>query len=392
MPLMRQVNVSANESIKKEHKLLGLDHLRAFAIVYVFLYHYQFFGHPDWESKISKFGWTGVDLFFVLSGFLISRQFFSAIAKGKIISMRAFFVKRFFRIIPPFMVVIVLYAAIPGLREQGQLAPLWEYLTFTLNLSFDLNKYRTFTHAWSLCVEEQFYLILPLSFWLFNYLKAGKRSAYFLLALFIAGIIIRLWGWYHFVQPHLSSGNYVATWFDHIYFPTYNRLDGLLIGVVIAGLFTFHPGIKEWINRRSNILLLVGLLILAAAYFVCTPQVAFSTSIFGFPLVSLGYGVIVAAIICPNCIFYKIKSVITSQLAALSYSIYLIHKMVIHITQYELGNMGIEKRGNLMMLICILATLAAALIMRYTIEKPALRLRNKILYKWSYSKEPKLVN
>ncbi|MDB5154592.1 MAG: Peptidoglycan/LPS O-acetylase OafA/YrhL [Mucilaginibacter sp.] len=193
-------------------------------------------------------------------------------------------------------------------------------------------------------------------------------------------------------QPHLSSGNYVATWFDHIYFPTYNRLDGLLMGVSIAGLFTFHPGIEGWINKRRNILLLVGLLILAAVYFVCIPQVAFNTSIFGFPLVSLGYGVIVAAIICPRCIFYKIKSVVTSQLAALSYSIYLIHKMVIHVTQHELGNMGMDKRSNLMMFVCILVTLAAALIMCYTIEKPALRLRNKVLYKWNYNKEPKFVN
>jgi peptidoglycan/LPS O-acetylase OafA/YrhL len=90
MPLIRPASVSDNESIKKEHKLLGLDHLRAFAIVYAFLYYYRFFGHPDWESKISKFGWTGVDLFFVLSGFLISRQFFSAMAKGKSFQLVSF--------------------------------------------------------------------------------------------------------------------------------------------------------------------------------------------------------------------------------------------------------------------------------------------------------------
>jgi peptidoglycan/LPS O-acetylase OafA/YrhL len=58
-------------------KLYGLDHLRAFAIFFVFLYHYQlpFFGHPVWLERVAEFGWTGVDLFFVLSGFLIGGTF-----------------------------------------------------------------------------------------------------------------------------------------------------------------------------------------------------------------------------------------------------------------------------------------------------------------------------
>jgi len=76
--------------ITDKHKLLGLDHLRALAIIFVFFFHYKFFGHPAWEPAITSFGWTGVDLFFVLSGFLISGQLFSTIAKGKTISMPDF--------------------------------------------------------------------------------------------------------------------------------------------------------------------------------------------------------------------------------------------------------------------------------------------------------------
>src|SRR6201995_5703126 len=93
---------------KEHHKLLGLDHLRAFAILYVILFHYQFFGHPAWVKTIAGFGWSGVDLFFVLSGFLISGQLFGTIAKGKQISLSEFFIKRFFRIIPPFLFVVFL--------------------------------------------------------------------------------------------------------------------------------------------------------------------------------------------------------------------------------------------------------------------------------------------
>ncbi|MGZ3946428.1 MAG: acyltransferase family protein, partial [Mucilaginibacter sp.] len=123
------------------HKLLGLDHLRAFAILYVVLFHYQFFGHPAWVNSIAGFGWSGVDLFFVLSGFLISGQLFATIAKGKAISLKEFFIKRFFRIIPPFLVVVGLYVFFPVLHEWGHLSPIWRYLTFTLNFGLDLRTY-----------------------------------------------------------------------------------------------------------------------------------------------------------------------------------------------------------------------------------------------------------
>jgi peptidoglycan/LPS O-acetylase OafA/YrhL len=62
-------------------RLNGLDHLRAFAIAYVFVAHYStLFPHPKWLEGIGSFGWTGVDLFFVLSGYLIGGQLLRSIA------------------------------------------------------------------------------------------------------------------------------------------------------------------------------------------------------------------------------------------------------------------------------------------------------------------------
>src|ERR1700748_2090291 len=170
-----------------DHKLLGLDHLRAFAITFVFLFHYHGFGHPQWEADISGFGWTGVDLFFVLSGFLIAGQLFSTIAKGKSISLKEFFLKRTFRIIPAYLTVVLLYFLFPVLREEPLAAPAWRYLTFTLNLLLDRNLCNMLTHAWSLCVEEQFYLVLPAIIVLCTWLKVGKKAAYLIAILFVAG-------------------------------------------------------------------------------------------------------------------------------------------------------------------------------------------------------------
>jgi peptidoglycan/LPS O-acetylase OafA/YrhL len=377
---------SLTAQIDDRHKLLGLDHLRALAIISVFFFHYKFFGHPAWEPRVTSFGWTGVDLFFVLSGFLISGQLFSAIAKGKTISMREFFLKRFFRIIPPYFVVLILYFSFPFLSEFGHLSPFWRYLTFTLNFGLDLKKYATFTHSWSLCVEEQFYLILPLCFWLFTYFKGGKNSAYVIAGLFIAGFVSRWCCWHYLVVPRLPSDDLRPLWNKYVYYPTYNRLDGLLIGVSIAGLFTFYPQIKALANKYNVLLMIAGITTLVAAYFVCIPKESFNSSVYGFPLVSLGFGFIVAAMVCPANIFFNLKSRVTSLIATLSYSIYLIHKIVIHVTQVLLEKIGLEKNSVFTMLACIAATITAALLMRYAIEKPALTVRNRILYVWKNRK------
>jgi peptidoglycan/LPS O-acetylase OafA/YrhL len=370
---------TASLNISGQHKLLGLDHLRALAITYVLLFHYQIFVHPDWVNKAGSFGWTGVDLFFVLSGFLISGQLFSAIAKGQPISMREFFIKRFFRIIPPYLVILGLYLVFPFLREREHMAPLWKYLTFTFNFGLDYIQIGTFTHSWSLCVEEQFYLVLPLTFWLFGYFKSGRKAIYLLIALFLAGFAIRYFNWHYFVEPASTSDHFGAFFNKYIYYSTINRLDGLLVGVSIAGAYTFYPAFKATINKYANVVMLTGVFVLIAAYFVCTPQAAFSTAIWGYPLIAFGYGLIVAAIVCPGNFLYHIKSKITSQIATLSYGIYLSHKLVIHLTQDLLEKAGINKNGNLMMFCCLLASVAAALILRFTIEKPSLKLRDRVL-------------
>src|SRR5882757_10267906 len=109
---MTQQNGSINST--GNNKLAGLDHLRTLAISLVFLYHYRIFQHPDWTIQAGNFGWTGVDLFFVLSGYLIAGQLFHKIAQGKGIDIGEFYFKRFFRIIPAYLVVLTLYCCLPA--------------------------------------------------------------------------------------------------------------------------------------------------------------------------------------------------------------------------------------------------------------------------------------
>jgi len=376
--------------IGEKHKLHGLDHLRALAIVAVLFFHYQFFGHPDWErGSVSGFGWTGVDLFFVLSGFLIAGQLFETVARGKAISLREFFVKRFFRIIPPYLFVLLLYIAFPVVHEWGHLSPLWKYFTFTLNFGQDLSKYGTFSHAWSLCIEEHFYLLLPLVFLVFSFFKAGKKPFYLVGGLFVAGFIFRLLSWKIFAEPYLTHDDFGARWNEYVYYPTYNRLDGLLVGVSIAGLFTFYPGVKEWVNRRSYLILAVGVVMLIVAFILCRVYASYNTAIYGFPVISVAYGLVVAALVSPSCIFFRIKSKVTSLIATLSYSIYLSHKIVIHLVQKLLESFGMDKNNVICMLICLICVVAAALLIRYLIEKPALWVRNRVLARLKHVSQAK---
>lgn len=360
-------------------KFHGLDHLRALAILLVFLYHYLALGggEPEWLFDVAGFGWTGVDLFFVLSGFLISSQLFAQIKKGENISFQDFFLKRFFRIIPAYWVVLVLYFTIPMFHERESLPPLWRFLTFTQNFGLDLKTSGTFSHAWSLCVEEHFYLFLPVILFVLYRNNFIKKGFWLLLLLFAAGFLIRMYSYEHFYKPVIDHPGGVIEWYKYIYYPTYNRLDGLLVGVSIAAIYQFQPVWWSRLSKFGNWWLLSGLLVLTGAYFLCEDQTTFSASVFGFPLVALGYGLVVSGAVSSSSFLYRWNSKITTTIAALSYAIYLTHKGVVHVAHVLLRDYEIN--ANLMLIMSMSIAVLAAYVLHLLVERPFMRLRRKLL-------------
>jgi peptidoglycan/LPS O-acetylase OafA/YrhL len=357
-------------------KLHGLDHLRALAISLVLLFHYRIFPHPAWLEEGGRFGWTGVDLFFVLSGYLISSQLFLEIQQRGRISLPTYFIKRTFRILPAFLVVVTIYFGVPAFREREALPSLWKFLTFTQNFGLDLAHGGTFSHAWSLCVEEQFYLLLPLG------LLAGRprRWAGVLLpALVVAGLGARLLSWHYALAPQVGGDTFGPDWYKYMYYPTYNRLDGLVVGISIAALFHFRPQAAARLARSGNRLLVGGVVGLAGAYWLCLEAQSFAASILGFPVVALGYGLLVAGAISPGSLLYKAESRVATKLAGLSYAVYLTHKGIIHLVQQFFSAHGIPLTSNIMMVLCLIFVLLAALLLNTLVEKPFLRLRSRVL-------------
>jgi peptidoglycan/LPS O-acetylase OafA/YrhL len=267
----------------------------------------------------------------------------------------------------------------PSLRERESLAPLWKYLTFTQNIGLDLRYQVAFSHAWSLCIEEQFYLLLPIILIALVYFKAIKKGLILLLLFFLFGFLVRLYSWHTLVAQFGESDDFGIYWLKWIYYPTYCRLDGLLIGVSIAAIFQFRPKLKEGLQKYGNLLFLISLFILAAAYFLCLSQESFNASIFGFPLVSVGYGIMVLGAVSPTSFLFNLHSRSMVSIATFSYGIYLSHKIIIHTTREQFSKFNISKESNLMFLICIITSLLAAFILNKLIEKPFLKLKDKIL-------------
>jgi peptidoglycan/LPS O-acetylase OafA/YrhL len=203
-----------------------------------------------------------------------------------------------------------------------------------------------------------------------------KKSYWLILVLFLAGFAFRGYSFNQLYLPKIETDNSWVYWYKYIYYPTYNRLDGLLVGVSIAGLYQFRPVLWAKISQYGNLHLVLSLIILTGAYFLCFDQMTFNASIWGFPLIAIGYGCMVVGAVSPTSFLYKWKSKTTSLIAALSYAIYLTHKGVIH-TTHEILN-GITE-PNLMLLVCTVTCIIFACLVRVLIEKPFMQLRNRIV-------------
>src|SRR3954468_7131740 len=160
----------------------GLDLLRAIAIIVVVIYHAALFGFKL-PGRVDRFGWIGVDLFFVLSGYLIGGQLLAPLARDRRINLGRFFARRALRIMPAYFAILAVYFLLPPWREYPEMSqPLWKFLLSVQNIA--LHGGTAFSHAWSLAVEDQFYLALP---FLLLFLYRRPRAAIIVPCLIVVG-------------------------------------------------------------------------------------------------------------------------------------------------------------------------------------------------------------
>jgi peptidoglycan/LPS O-acetylase OafA/YrhL len=355
-------------------RLPGLDLLRSIAIVWVMCFHTFLIGGlgPDWEW-LTRFGWAGVDIFFVLSGFLIGSQWLQSLQSGAPPSLGGFYWRRAWRILPAFAVVLGVYLAVPVLREEPNLEAWWQFASFTLNLFIDYGQNRAFSHAWSLCVEEHFYLVFPLLALWMTRRPSTARFVGLCLLLVLGGIALRGAVWLHMdaTQPE-------RPWFiEDIYYPTWMRLDGLLAGVMLATLRVYRPQAWSRLQQHGNALALAGLAFVAAAFLLFRQRTGLPANTVGWPLLSLGFGLLVLAATAPRSFVSRLALPGTGWLAAVSYSLYLSHKLAMHAVHTWIAP-ALPWQGLALLPVYAAVILAVGALLHYGVERPGLALRDRL--------------
>lgn len=324
-----------------------------------------------WGSVV---GWTGVDLFFVLSGYLIANQIFSGLARGEALDPRYFYARRALRTLPVFWLVLALYFLFPAFMGGNTPPPVWRFLTFTQNIG--LQPGTAFSHAWSLCIEEQFYLILPLV------IVAGVRTSChrsqgwtLIFALLLVGVVTRATEWFNY-----AAGN--GGYYPHIYYATVCRFDEFLPGIAVAMLKNFHRPAWERITRHGQSTLAIGTVAVAAMlycsyeyYFIEGQGYPFFMTAAGYSLNAMAFALLVVAALSPRSWLARIRIPGAYHIALWSYSIYLSHKAVQIVLERELRSLQLPS----MALTCIIAATSVLVggLLYWLVESPFMTLRDR---------------
>ncbi len=343
-----------------ERHLPGLDALRAAAILLVIPRHAIDILRWPWIKPFGRYGWVGVDLFFVLSGFLIGSQLFLAAQRDGRVNFPRFYLKRSLRILPAFLAVLLLYQVWPEFNEAKGIDPAWHFLLFFMNFTRATDG---FSHAWSLCVEEHFYLILPalVSVYLWR-AKLVPPAA--LIALVLGGsIALRYFLW--------SVG---APYYPAIYRPTITHVDGLTVGVGLALLKVYRPAIWERLLRYPWSLFGGGFALIVAGLWFFLDKEAAAGEVVTFTLISFGFGALVAAAQAPGFWLAERKIPGAATLAALAYTLYLTHKQMLHLAKTLVPHA--DDQQALTILVAVALIVLASLTLHWLVERPGLRLRD----------------
>ncbi len=351
----------------------GLDLLRALAIIVVVIYHAALFGFKL-PGRVDRFGWIGVDLFFVLSGYLIGGQLLAPLARDQRMNLGRFFARRALRIMPAYFVVLAIYFLLPSWREYSEIAqPLWKFLLSIQNIA--LHGGTAFSHAWSLAVEDQFYLALP---FLLLFLYRRPRTAIIIPCLLVVGGIA-LRAFLAAQNPSVDGGVSFRSFQAWIYYPTWTRLDPLVFGVALAAIEKFRPqwwrrlmSCAIWLWLPALVLILYGLWLGEGDYLTVT------ACIWQFPLIALGMAALLICAVSPRLVFRRVAIPGAAFISSIAYSAYLIQKLVIRFVEQFCASHNIVLTSAPALICVELCVYAAATILFFTVERPFLQLRKRI--------------
>lgn len=358
-------------------RIEGLDTLRALAVTLVVLHHYVLFvSRTDTFGWVGKIGWIGVDLFFALSGYLIGNQIFAAMRSRRDFSLARFYGRRALRTLPVFYAMLAIYCFSSWFRAGLELPPLWRFLTFTQNINLEPGT--AFSHAWSLCIEEQFYLVLPALALAIASLRRSLRWGWATIAAaIVAGMLVRAWTWHELVDGHPhGSRNY----YQFIYYSTLCRFDELVAGVALALLKNVHP--RQWraLTSHGDVASAAGLALTGVAiWWFLDERQGFGVTVLGYPMLALGFSLLIVAALSRRSLLRTTRVPGAASMALWSYAIYLTHKQVCILAAKPLAAHGYGA-GSLVAIGSMLAlSVLSGWVLYRCVERPFMALRARYL-------------
>ena len=364
-----------------EARVFGLDFLRALAISGVLCAHsftLLYALMPVWFGMFGHLGFYGVELFFVLSGFLIGRILLrSGASLGNARVVGVFYLRRWFRTLPLFWLFVVLNVLLETQVKDHPLS-LGEILEHGFFLRTLLTYHPAFfPESWSLAIEEWFYLLFPAAIWL------GLRLTKNFLPVFLT--TAAAFFFFSTVGRMISALQPDATWTQWQRVIVIYRFDGLMIGVVAAWISLRWP--ESWRARPAQLAVIgaVLLLVLYASLWKWNGEhFAFSADdyfarTFRFTLVSLGF-----AMLLPFASLWKIEreslaTLSVRKVALWSYALYLTHLPVLFlVSKYGVRSSG-ETPGHalLLFLVAVASSVLLSALLFHFYERPCTGLRER---------------
>ena len=322
-------------SINLKNRIFGLDVIRALAILLVLCSHSTLLLFPDNKhiliTVIQFFGTVGVDLFFVLSGFLIGTIILKQLQKGhtKFKDFGYFWVRRWFRTLPNYFLILLLNIALLFVLKGEVIHGVSTYFGFLQN--FNTPHPNFFTEAWSLSIEEYAYLMGPLI--LFALVFSLKNTSYkhlFLITVLVIIIGVTCFRLYFHVNNQIHN---MYEWSQHIRKVVIYRIDSVYYGFLMAFLMFYY---QSRMIRFKNLFLVFGLLLFIGTHvlifsFGLQPEHApVFFNIFCLPLLSISLLLLFPYAVAWNPIrFFKTQF---TSISVLSYGLYLVNYSIVLLT------------------------------------------------------------
>jgi len=402
---------------RPKNNFKAIDGIRAIAVLWVIIFHIWIFQHNTFPNILGEVaqnpllvwitkGDLGVDLFFVISGFLIGSILFKEYKRTKTLNFKSFYLRRFLRLFPVyfFSMIIALYFLDGNGAERWTTA--WSNLIYVNNYVF--KSYMGWT--WSLAIEEQFYIVIPFLI-VFLFPKFRKKRVLFTILAIIPIVLTYYYSVhiFNFEIPYNREifGDIWQEWFWGYYMLTHLRYGGLLSGVIAAYIHINHSEqvLNFFQNKKnlSNFLILFSIVSFLLISSLSLGQAApVEESIFYELPRNVGvyyeiihrelfsYAVVFLMMAClysKSRIIQPLNTFLSASffypIAKISYSAYLFHVMFMEwffpiFTEYSKNSLSTIQIVFTNGVISIIVTILVAGIMLVFIEEPFNKLKNKL--------------